>query len=112
MFMAVCMCGDTAKHAVPKQLMYCHHPVCIQAVNKTEQSTWLGGDSHSMFLTSSGTVYSWGNNFEGQLGHGKSVKFLSKPTQLNSSLLPGQVVSVSVGENTSAAVTGMLNDQR
>ena len=23
-----------------------------------------GGDSHSMILTSSGTVYSWGNNFE------------------------------------------------
>ena len=45
---------------------------------------------------------------QGQLGHGKSVKFQSKPRELNSSLLPGKVVNVSVGENTSAAVTGML----
>lgn len=47
--------------------------------------------------------------FKGQLGLGKSVKFLSKPTELSSSLLPGKVISVSVGENTCAAVTGMLN---
>lgn len=46
--------------------------------------------------------------FKGQLGLGKSVKFLSKPTELSSSLLPGKVMSVSVGENTCAAVTGML----
>ena len=38
------------------------------------------------------------------------MKFLSKPTELSSSLLPGKVVSMSVGENTSAAVTGELND--
>jgi len=36
------------------------------------------------------------------------VKFLSKPTELSSSSLPGKVMSVSVGENTCAAVTGML----
>ena len=46
--------------------------------------------------------------FKGQLGFGKSVKFLSKPTELSSSLLPGKVICVSVGENTCAAVTGML----
>lgn len=36
------------------------------------------------------------------------MKFLSKPTELSSSLLPGKVISVSVGENTCAAVTGTL----
>jgi len=64
-----------------------------------------GGDSHSLILLSSGTVYSWGNNFEGQLGHGRSVKFLSEPKELSYNLLPGKVVSISVGENTCAAVT-------
>ena len=49
------------------------------------------------------------DQFQGQLGQGKSVKFLSKPKELNSSLLPGKVVSTSIGENTSAAVTGMFN---
>ena len=34
------------------------------------------------------------------------MKFLSNPTKLSSSLLPGMVISVSIGENTSAAVTG------
>ena len=48
----------------------------------------------------------WSSQFQGQLGHGKSVKFLSNPTKLSSSLLPGMVISVSIGENTSAAVTG------
>ena len=47
-------------------------------------------------------------NLKGQLGLGKYVKFLCKPTELSSSLLPGKVISVSVGENTCAAVTGML----
>lgn len=64
-----------------------------------------GGDSHSLILLSCGAVYSWGNNFEGQLGQGKIVKFLSKPKELCYSLLPGKVVSISVGETTCAAVT-------
>lgn len=46
--------------------------------------------------------------FKGQLGLGKSVKFLSKPIELSFSLLPGKVINVSVGENTCAAVTGMF----
>ena len=36
------------------------------------------------------------------------MKFLSKPIELSSSLLPGKVINVSAGENTCAAVTGML----
>lgn len=42
---------------------------------------------------------------QGQLGQGKIVKFLSKPKELCYSLLPGKVVSISVGETTCAAVT-------
>ena len=43
---------------------------------------------------------------QGQLGQGKIVKFLSEPKELCYSLLPGKVVSISVGETTCAAVMG------
>ena len=36
------------------------------------------------------------------------MKFVSEPKQLSLNLLPGKVVSISVGENTCAAVTGKL----
>lgn len=37
------------------------------------------------------------------------MKFLNEPKELNHNLLPGKVVSISVGENTCAAVTGTLH---
>lgn len=40
-------------------------PSCVHTCS--EQNSVIdmaGGDSHSMILTSSGTLYSWGNNFE------------------------------------------------
>ena len=36
------------------------------------------------------------------------MRFLSEPKELSYNLLPGKVVSISVGENTCAAVTGKL----
>ena len=40
-------------------------PSCVYSSSEQNRTVDLaGGDSHSMFLTSSGTVYSWGNNFE------------------------------------------------
>ena len=46
--------------------------------------------------------------FKGQLGHGRTVKFLSEPKELGFNLLPEKIVNISVGENTCAAVTGKL----
>lgn len=44
--------------------------------------------------------------FQGQLGLGASVKFSCKPTEIKDGLAEENIVNISVGENTSAAVTG------
>lgn len=40
-------------------------PTCVYSCSEESSIVDMaGGDSHSMILTSSGIVYSWGNNFE------------------------------------------------
>ncbi|XP_028406964.1 uncharacterized protein LOC114529378 [Dendronephthya gigantea] len=64
-----------------------------------------GGDCHSMILCDSGIVYTWGNNYEGQLGVDKSIKYQSKPEPIPGQFLPRPVKQIACGETTSAAVT-------
>jgi hypothetical protein len=45
--------------------------------------------------------------FQGQLGQGQSVKFQSKPMEIKD--VQEKIANISVGENTSAAVTGFTN---
>ncbi|XP_032230239.2 uncharacterized protein LOC5505968 isoform X2 [Nematostella vectensis] len=70
---------------------------CVKALS--------GGDSHSMILLHNGRLLTVGNNYEGQLGHGSGIKFLSSPLEVKHPFLQGRVQDISVGENTSAAVT-------
>lgn len=40
-------------------------PLCVYSCTKRDKLLDMaGGDSHSLILLSSGTIYSWGNNFE------------------------------------------------
>ncbi|XP_031574986.1 serine/threonine-protein kinase Nek9-like [Actinia tenebrosa] len=73
--------------------------------NSTSVSGLVGGDSHSLLLLNNGKLLSWGNNFEGQLGLGTNVKFSSKPTEIKDGLAEENIINISIGENTSAAVT-------
>ncbi|MFZ5987290.1 MAG: putative Ig domain-containing protein, partial [Bacillota bacterium] len=48
----------------------------------SDYSTVSGGGTHSVFLKSDGTVWSWGNNWRGQLGDG-TVKNKNKRVQVS-----------------------------
>jgi alpha-tubulin suppressor-like RCC1 family protein len=64
--------GDCAegKYKLPKQVMGLAKKICIRAA---------AGGQHSLVLTSSNKVYSWGCNLHGQLGLEKKVKNVPSP---------------------------------
>ncbi|XP_070542195.1 uncharacterized protein [Ptychodera flava] len=65
-----------------------------------------GGTSHCLALTENGAVYTWGSGVDGQLGHGKKVKFLSQPKKLLRNVFQGAKVSqISCSEQYSAVLT-------
>ena len=57
-----------------------------------------------------GCVYSWGTGQEGQLGHGVSVRYLSKPRRIKQPDLDYKVVQVQCGQVYSAALTSKASD--
>jgi len=57
------------------------------------------GSSHSMAITSDGTLWGWGNNWNGQLGDGTTTSNFS-PTRIMD-----DVVAVSAGSAHTMAVT-------
>ena len=59
--------------------------------------TVSAGYDHSLALTSTGEVYSWGNGGYGQLGHGDSSLCISTP-ELIAGLSGESCVSVNAGE--------------
>ncbi len=71
------------------------------------------GDVHSAALTSSGRLFTWGNNLYGQLGDGTTISDRttterSTPTEITNrfSLATGdKIIQVSLGYNHSAALT-------
>ncbi|WP_032710911.1 hypothetical protein, partial [Salinispora arenicola] len=48
-------------------------PVDVDLPAGTEVTAIAGGDSHSLAVTSAGTVLAWGNNSSGQLGDGTTT---------------------------------------
>lgn len=72
-------------------------------------SVQAGGD-FSMALSTSGAVYTWGRNIEGQLGIGTAAGISSTPVQViagsqGSGFLSG-VTSISAGSNYALAIVG------
>jgi alpha-tubulin suppressor-like RCC1 family protein len=62
------------------------------------------GDYHSVGLTSSGAVFVWGSNSQGQLGDGSSVSsLLAKPVTIDGGASP--VTDVAAGSNHTLALT-------
>ena len=60
------------------------------------------GDFHSIVLTESGDIYSWGENTFGQLGDG-TTKAINKPHLIKG--IAGKVVSIAAGDYYSVALT-------
>ena len=65
------------------------------------------GSSHSAILTSEGRVFTWGRNYEGQLGDG-TVSCKDKPIEITNqfNLSAGEtIVNISLGYNNSSAIS-------
>jgi alpha-tubulin suppressor-like RCC1 family protein len=84
-------CGSGTDIATPEQVRGVEHAVSVQ-----------GAGPHTLVLTSEGTVYACGSNKEGELGLGRGVSKVKKPT-----LIPGlsHICEISAGEFTSEART-------
>jgi len=61
------------------------------------------GDSHSLVLTDSHDVYSWGRVFEGQLGISENVTICTKPTYARH-LFNNPIKYIAVGAFYSLAI--------
>ncbi|GMH91853.1 hypothetical protein TL16_g12174 [Triparma laevis f. inornata] len=85
-----------------------HSPMKVALLSKVEVMTISAGYDHSLALTSTGEVYSWGNGGYGQLGHGDSSLCISTP-ELIAGLSGESCVSVNAGEFCSFAVTAVGN---
>ena len=79
-------------------------PRVVEALREIKIVSVATGLMHSLALTETGDVFSWGYNVNGQLGHGEAGGCLPTP-KLVEALQGVRLVSVRAGFSCSAAVS-------
>jgi alpha-tubulin suppressor-like RCC1 family protein len=72
-----------------------------QVTGLTNVVSIAGGDEHALALTSDGTVWTWGRNFQGRLGDGQGSDTQRAPVQIQNFV---QVVAIGAAEYHSVAL--------
>lgn len=93
--------GYSAAKQLPDQL----RPKYIEALNSVRCVCVSAGELHSAVVTSDGDLYSWGDGFCGQLGHGDK-RPQTTPLQIRKGGIEDEIVTnVSCGSRHTIAVT-------
>ena len=71
-------------------------PTLVTALSGQTVTAVAGGGSHSLALTSTGAVYAWGDNYEGQLGDG-TAGYKTTPATIASETVAVPVPTVTFG---------------
>ena len=78
-------------------------PRLVEALAKRRTIQIACGIDHSAAVTDNGSVWTWGDNRFGQLGHGNN-RDLATPTRVRTLEVFGRVANVGCGHHFSAAV--------
>lgn len=104
--------GQIGRGVVGGDGVHVPHPVPVLDVDGKAQLTGItqidGGDGHTCALTTEGTVYCWGANFDGRLGDGDPSDPKPVPVAVRDSSGTGPltgVVEIAVGWQFACAVT-------
>ena len=80
-------------------------PIKVKALSDKKVTQVVAGNSHTVVVTSEGSILSWGSNLYGKTGHGVTNEYQSLPKILQG-LSSKIVVFVSASEDHTACLTG------
>ncbi len=88
-----------------KQLPDCLKPTFIEALSQVTCTSVAAGELHSAAITVDGDVYTWGDGFCGQLGHGDK-RPITVPKQVTTGGLDDECISnITCGSRHTIAIT-------
>ncbi len=106
---AVLSCGSNNEYGQIGRDGACSIPKIVSSLDAFVVVSCAVGDDYSLIATSTGSVFSWGRNNVGQLGHGNRAD-VSKPRLVKGLLQSKVIVQVAAGRSHSLALarTGEL----